>query len=281
MMRRVLIFSLMFVFVFGGCEGKREGHALSVDNVAISYHVEGKGEVGLVFVHGWCCDKSYWKFQVPYFAKRYKVVTIDLAGHGESGLGRVDYTIEAFGEDVAAVVKKLGLGKVVLVGHSLGGPVIIEAARLMPGRVTGCVGVDTLHDIGKGYSDKKAGRLAVKLESDFVGAMQSFARGAFRADAEAELVEWVVEKMSSVNAEVGVGLMEHIGEYDLKEAVKDVEVPIVCINSDFWPTNVEGNGKYARIYEVKMMPGLGHFVMMEDAETFNMMLAETVSEMSR
>ena len=98
----LIMLSLLF-FSLPGCVGKEKHQVLSADGVTISYDVQGRDEPALVFVHGWCCDKSYWKFQVPYFAKQHKVVTIDLAGHGRSGLGREDYTIKAFGEDVVAV----------------------------------------------------------------------------------------------------------------------------------------------------------------------------------
>jgi pimeloyl-ACP methyl ester carboxylesterase len=275
-----LLLITLLLFILPGCARKRNQQVLSADNVVISYNVQGQGKPALVFVHGWCCDKRYWKFQVPHFSEQYKVVTIDLAGHGDSGFGRDDYTIEAFGGDVVAVVEKLQLDEVILIGHSLGGPVIVEAARQMPGRVIGCIGADTLHDIGKSYGEE-AEAIILKLQLDFVGTMQGFVRGAFKADADPEVVEWVVGNMSSINPEVGISVIEHISEYDLKEAVRDVQVPIVCINSDFQPMDIEANRDYARIYEVKMMPGIGHFVMMEDPENFNRLLAETIAELSK
>ncbi len=277
---KFLVVMLLF-FILSGCAREGSNQVLSADNVTISYHVQGEGKPALVFVHGWCCDKRYWKLQVPYFAKQYKVVTIDLAGHGESGLGREDYTIKAFGSDVAAVVEKLDLWEVILIGHSLGGPVIIEAARQMPGRVIGCVGADTLHDIGKVYSDEENEKMIAKLKSDFVGTMQNFVRGAFKANADPEVVEWVVGNMSSVNPKACISMIENMGKYDLKEAVKSVQVPIVCINSDFLPMNIEANRKYAQIYEVKMMPGIGHFVMMEEPEKFNQLLGDTITELRK
>jgi pimeloyl-ACP methyl ester carboxylesterase len=281
MKKRLKVLLVTFlIFILSGCASKDKHQAVSADNVTISYEVRGEGEPVLVFVHGWCCDKRYWKYQAPYFATQRKVVTIDLAGHGQSGLGRKDYTIEAFGGDVVAVVEKLQLDKVILVGHSMGGPVIVEAARRMPGRVIGCVGADTLHNIGKSHGEE-AEIMVLKLELDFVGAMQGFARSAFKADADPEVVEWVVGNMSSVNPEVGIGVIEHISKYVLKEAVKDVQVPIVCINSDFQPMDVEENRKYARDYEVKMMLGIGHFVMMEDPANFNRLLSETIDEIRK
>jgi pimeloyl-ACP methyl ester carboxylesterase len=108
----VLLITSSLALHLSGCADEGKGRVASWDNVAISYDVQGEGEPALVFVHGWSCDKSYWRLQVPYFAKRHKVVTIDLGGHGESGIGRETWTMEAFGKDVAAVVEELELGRV-------------------------------------------------------------------------------------------------------------------------------------------------------------------------
>jgi len=96
----------------------------SFDGELISYSVSGKGDLALVFVHGWSCDSRYWMEQVPYFSKKYKVVTIDLAGHGHSGSERSVYSLKSFAEDVKAVVEAVGTQQVILIGHSMDGGVI-------------------------------------------------------------------------------------------------------------------------------------------------------------
>src|SRR6185369_17486212 len=82
--------------------------ARSADGVAIRYHVEGTGEPTVVLVHGWALDRHVWDGQAPQLAKRQRVVTLDLAGHGESGRERSDWTMAAFGQDVKAVVDAVG-----------------------------------------------------------------------------------------------------------------------------------------------------------------------------
>ena len=89
----------------------------SPDGSTIVYHIEGKGRPALVFIHGWNGDRSYWRDQVSYFARTHVVAAVDLAGHGESGAVRKDWSIPAFGADVAAVVKEEGLKKVILIGR--------------------------------------------------------------------------------------------------------------------------------------------------------------------
>jgi pimeloyl-ACP methyl ester carboxylesterase len=79
--------------------------AISADGVPIHYAVQGNGTTALVFVHGWCCDHHYWDRQVDHFVPQYTVITLDLAGHGASGQARTQWTMEAFGQDVIAVVE--------------------------------------------------------------------------------------------------------------------------------------------------------------------------------
>src|SRR6185369_7504502 len=141
--------------------------ARSADGVAIRYHVEGTGEPTVVLVHGWAMDRHVWDGQAPALAKRHRVVTLDLAGHGESGGSRPAWTKAAFGEDVKAVVEAVGLTQLVLVGHSMGGPVVLEAARRMPERVKGIVLVDTLLDVEERTPAAEVEAFARQLEADY------------------------------------------------------------------------------------------------------------------
>ena len=129
-MPRMLI--CLCVFLAGSArstEAVITGAATARDGVDIHYEAMGSGSPTLVFIHGWNCDRHYWSGQLSYFAEQHQVVAIDLAGHGESGLQRTEWTIGQFGADVASVADQLALDDVILVGHSMGGPVALEAAR--------------------------------------------------------------------------------------------------------------------------------------------------------
>ncbi len=278
-MKNLLIVLMLLSFALAGCSGKDENQVRSFDGVKISYDVQGTGQPVLVFVHGWSCSKEYWKEQVAHFAKKHKVVTIDLAGHGQSGRSRKDYTVESFGKDVASVVKKLNLDQAILIGHSMGGDVIVEAAGQMPDRIICLVGADTFHDIEKGYHSAEIEKIAIRLEADFVKEAQSFVRQMFTPTADPELVEWVAGKMSSANPQVGINAFRNLGNYDLKSAAQKMEIPICSISADLWPMNLDANKKYAKTFKLKLMPGIGHFVMLEDPEKFNKLLEEIIEEL--
>src|SRR6185295_6741260 len=91
----------------------------SADGVPIRYETSGSGSPAVVFVHGWSCDRRYWDAQVRHFARKHQVVSVDLAGHGESGRERSQWSIPAFAADVKAVADALHLERMVLVGHSM------------------------------------------------------------------------------------------------------------------------------------------------------------------
>lgn len=252
--------------------------AVSADGVEIVFSTEGTGSPALLFVHGWSCDRSYWKNQIAEFAKSYTVVTVDLGGHGESGLDRKDWTVEAFGKDVAAVVETLGLDRVVLIGHSMGGAVIFEAARLVPDRVVALVGVDTYQDLEREIGDDVRAQFLAAFRTDFVATTKSFVRGMFPAGADTALVDAVAADMAAAPPEVAVSSLENVFEYKTRGKLEGLKIPVHAINADLYPTNLEAGKRQTYAFEVKIMPGRGHFPMLEDPATFNKLLAETIAE---
>lgn len=282
----VVCFCLLAV----GCDKREDapsvsfGTALSADGVPIKYEVRGKGDPALVFVHGWSCDRSYWSAQLPYFARDHLVVAVDLAGHGDSGLDRQEWSMGAFGEDIVAVVRKLGLDEVVLIGHSMGGPAVIEAARRLREGVIGLVVADFLQDFERRYSQEFVDGWIGGLEPDYAAAIEKFvAEALFTKRSDPALVEKIARDMSSGPPAVGIGAVR--GEFaflnDLTRIVKDVEAPITCINSDVEPTRTEVNRRYSPGFRAKIMAGVGHFNMIEAPDIFNALLDETVKEYER
>ena len=250
----------------------------SADGVQVHYEVHGNGAPALVFVHGWSCDRGYWRGQVGHFADRYQVVTIDLAGHGESGLGRQSWTMPAFGADVAAVVEQLGLRETVLVGHSMGGDVIVEATLRLPDRVAGLVWVDTYRTLDETDSAGPPENFFTPFREDFVTATRDFVRRMFTPGSDAELAEWVAADMSAAPPEVALDAMRHAltAEHGTIAALRDVTAPVVAINPDWRPTDVDALARHG--VRAVLVSGVGHFVMMEDPAAFNRVLGETIDE---
>ena len=281
----IILWVVSLCILVVGCKKREDrpsvffGTAISADGVPIKYEVRGKGDPALVFVHGWSCDRSYWSAQLPYFARDHLVVAIDLAGHGESGLDRKEWTMGSFGEDIVAVVRKLDLDEIALIGHSMGGPAVIEAARRLPERVIGLVVADFLQDFERKYSQEFVDGWINSLSPDYAAAVKKFvAEALFTSRSDPALVEKIAADMSSAPQEVGMGAIR--GEFaflnDLTRIVKEVRAPITCINSDVELTKSEVNRRYAPGFRAMIMSGVGHFNMMEDPDTFNALLEETV-----
>ncbi len=253
----------------------------SPDGVTIAYHIEGNGSPALVFVHGWSCDRTYWRDQVGALAQTHTVVAVDLAGHGESGTERKDWSIAAFGADVASVIKEEGLRDVILIGHSMGGEVCLEAARALPGRVLGLIGVDTFQDFADVLTPGQIEEFVAPFKADFRAATDSFVRAMFPWGVDPDLVERVVRGMSSAKPEIAVAVFEGLFAFSPARALRDVRIPIRVINSDKYPTNVEGNRRIAASFGARIMTGRGHFLHMEDPGEFNHLLGLTIAELSQ
>jgi pimeloyl-ACP methyl ester carboxylesterase len=256
------------------------GIVTAPDGVPIAYSVTGDGSPALVFIHGWLCDQTHWAEQVEVFSAGNTLVTIDLPGHGRSGMERAGWPLMAFGADVAAVVDHLDLEEVILVGHSMGGPVALEAARLMPDRVIGVVGVDSLQNADYEYDPEQREAVVAAFESDFEGTCARFVAAMFTEGADPDLVEYVRTGMCDGPSEVGVTIMRQYVTYDLGAALAAVGVPVRCVNCAIWPTNVEANRAYHSDFDAVIVDGPGHFLMMEAPEEFNLRLAEVIAEIS-
>ena len=254
----------------------------SIDGIPIIYEVHGEGALALVFVHGWSCDRSYWKGQLEPFSQRYRVVTIDLAGHGASGKERKNYTIESFGADVATVVNKLNLHHVILIGHSMGGDVIADAARQLPrDRIEGLVMVETYNKLGAGRTPEQVEAFIAKFRADFKDSVHSLVRGMFSPNADTALVEWVANDMASAPPAIALSALESSFNYsrEITKTLLEIKLPVAVINSDTEPTDTASMQRYG--VQVVVMNGLGHFLMMEDPNQFNDVLDGLIEKMTK
>ena len=276
--------TLLFL-VITNCKKESENVVLSPDGVEIRYEVQGEGEPALVFVHGWCCDRTYWDAQETHFTKTHRVVTIDLAGHGESGQNRTNWTIKAFGDDVAAAINGLDLKRVVLIGHSLGGLVILETAQTLSDRVEGVVLVDEIFNVEMQYPQEVIDGLLEPFRNNFSKAMYSFvSQYMFAPESDADVIEKIATDMSLAPPEIGLGSIggeEGYIDYfnnNALPALQALQCPIVFINSESEPTEVEINTQHVPSLTMKTMSGVGHFIMIEDPETFNRLLGESIRD---
>lgn len=260
------------------------GTATAPDGVAIHFTDQGQGSPAIVFVHGWSCDASYWDAQVAHFAPRHRVVAIDLAGHGASGQERKGYTMEAFGADVAAVLAQLDLKDAVLVGHSMGGAVIVEAALAAPDRVIGLVGVDNFQNVTMKMPPASIDVFVSTFEADFVPRVSAWVGHFFPAGADTALAAGIARDMASAPPAVALSAMRELLHWlsaRTAERLPLLTAPLMCINADMQPTQVEPIKALVPGYQLRVLAGRGHFLMREDPAGFNRLLEETVAALAR
>lgn len=275
----VLLLLLLASTIFPTVES-RDTVVPAADGVPIHYSVQGKGEPTLVFIHCWSCDGRLWENQVSAFAKGHRVVTIDLPGHGESGQGRKTWSIESYGDDVKRVVTKLDLKQVVLIGSSMGGPVALEATRLMPERVVAIVPVDTLHNVEWRLPAEQVEGLLKQIRADYKGALTELMNEWFFSKSTPESVrKRVISEATSRPPELAIAILEAVIAHDPIPAMREIKVPIKAINADLNPTNLESNRKYAQKFDVVIMKGVGHYPMLEDPVRFNQLLTDVLQSL--
>jgi pimeloyl-ACP methyl ester carboxylesterase len=165
--------------------------------VALAFEEAGSGGQPLVLVHGWACDRSYLRPQLEHLCRKRRVVAVDLRGHGASDAPLQQYRMAAFADDLVWLCSQLEIVQPIIVGHSMGGVVALEAVARHPSFAAGVVALDSpmllppsrlarLRAVGEGFGS-----------SDFASAVRRFVEGMFLPTDDPNLRSRIVEAMSS------------------------------------------------------------------------------------
>lgn len=247
------------------------------DGIIIDYNVCGEGDTTLLFVHGWCINKEYWSNQIEVFCTDYKVVTIDLPGFRNSGKNRDDWTIEDFGKDVHTVIDALDLKNVVLIGHSMGGNIVLEAA-LNNKNVIALVGVDNFKYVSLQPNvemKKETDALIQMLKENFKTTVEKFMVGYLFHPSTEELVKKrVLNDFLAADSSAAISALGNYYKYFEKQAVSLTKLKrkLYLINSDALPSNEEGLKSTGVNFEIFDINATGHYPMIEKPKEFNTQL---------
>ena len=239
------------------------------DGVTIVYSAGGAGHTALVFIHGGLADRTFFDGQLRAFGDRYRVVALDLAGHGESGANRVKWGIPEFGADVKAVVEAEGLKRVILFGNSLGGPTAIEAALLLPDRVLGVVGIDTFQRLDVSMTMADARQRAEAIRADYAGSVNRMVRTLFHPDADPAFLADAERRMQKTSPGSAYQIFLSLGEYNLATSIRKLACPLRAINGDLFPTDVDSAREIIVDFDAVVMEHMGHYPMLERPAEFN------------
>lgn len=255
--------------------------ALTPDSVHIDYRVWGTGEPAVMLIHGWACNSNYWNAQIDALKARYTVVAVNLAGHGASERNRTDWSIGNYGEDVATVARQLHNRQIVLVGHSMGADVALEATRRIGDRVIGIIAVDSLKSIGlPRMKQAEIDRQLAPFRENFIEATRNYVTNEmFEKGADPVFVQKVAYDMSRAAPAVGLPTLQSLLSMDFTTVLPDIHVPVLAINSDLGPTDEARIRKSLPGFRADILDHTGHFLMMEAPQRFNPLLLKDIDEL--
>jgi len=263
------------------------GADVKYDGAKVHYESYGNGQEAVVFIHGWTCDLTFWRGQAPLYEKR-RALLIDLPGHGQSEAPKVDYTMERFGRAIDAVMRDAGVSKGVLVGHSMGGPVVLTYLRLFPAKTSGLVLVDAFvppppksaEDEAKS-KQQMAPFLAGFEKPDYKETMTKMITSMFSAKTTPPMREEITSKMTATPQHVVVGAMRGMFSMASVKADEKYDVPVLVIMNANPPRpgyEERLRTMFPKLRGYEAWDGVGHFLMMEDPARFNTALARFLDQ---
>jgi pimeloyl-ACP methyl ester carboxylesterase len=251
---------------------KPESKWAKLDGNKIHYYdVTGssrKPKNALVFIHGWTCNADFWKDSYNAFPD-YRVIALDLPGHGQSDKPRVSYSMDYFARSVDAVLKDAHVRRAVLVGHSMGTPIAREFYRRYPAKTLGIVVVDGAL---RTFFPKAAGdKFIGQMKADYKASSAQFVDGMLQAVKDTNTRQFIREAMLSTPDYIAISAMEGMNDEKIWKEDK-VNVPVLAIMapSPFWPADVkETFASIASTIDFQMWSGVSHFLFMEKPREFN------------
>jgi len=278
------------LFAFAGCvtapkpktlaEGK--SHFASFGTNKVHYVTVGAGRQTIVFVHCWAGNLGFWREQVPAFASHARLILIDLPGHGQSDKPHTAYTMDFFASAVLAVMRDAHVDQAVLVGHSMGGPVICCVYRRAPEKVAALVSVDGLLRRPEWTPGDAEKFIAPFRTPEYREHVRQFVGSFFPVPGTEALRDQVLSEMLATPQYVMVGAMEGMFGPDQPDwGLKTVNAPVLVINarSPMWNADYEN---YVRSLspqtEYHLMDGVGHWLMLEKPAEFNATLTDLLGK---
>jgi pimeloyl-ACP methyl ester carboxylesterase len=251
----------------------------------IAYYDSAQGATTLLFIHGAFIHKGYWRAQLDYFSPRYRVVALDLPGHGQSTVHRAHWSTEQFGQDLVAFIQQLDLQNIVLIGHSFGTDVLLETVTRHPAPIKALVSVDHLKTVGAAMPPEQLEQLLMHLKADFANTCAQYAQQALVTEATDEaLVARLLNDYTSMNPDVGIPMLEYGFQYSDRETalLQTLPLPLHLIHVDYTPTDEARLRQYlGNNYVLHHLKGTSHYPMVERATAFNSALEKILEQFGK
>jgi pimeloyl-ACP methyl ester carboxylesterase len=202
--------------------------------MALIYHVvTGQGLPPIVFAHGFGCALSDWDAQVAHFSPRHQTIAVDLRGHGNSPGSADECSIERYGADVAEVMRTLRLPPAILVGHSMGCRVVIEAALQAPAHTAALILVD-----GSQFTPAMAAVMRERFaEQDGFAAMAAgIFKQMFTTKSDKTTVASITARAGRLPRPIGEKMLTDMQRYDVgrfASSLACLRVPVMALQTTY------------------------------------------------
>lgn len=276
--------ALLILLVFAGCTTGGEDHVFN----RLHYRFTGAGTKTLLFIHGWCINQTYWNSQVNYFRDRYRVLTLDLAGHGRSRGKPTDGALQSYANDIVELVNELELENVILVAHSMAGNIALHVYDKVPDRIIGIVGVDNLQQLGAEHTPEEIQQVSYyfdQMRRDFKRLSRSYAEaGLFSSSTPDSVRNRVIHDFQDCDSLMAVAALQSLVQEGANEKLlaPRLKIPLMLILSDAGQKPLVDSVSLTRYcgagYRINTVKGTGHYPMVEAPAEFNQRLNEALKQ---
>lgn len=260
------------------------------DGAKIYYEDHGTGQP-IVLVHGWLCSSRFWQRNVPELASQFRVVTIDLRGHGNSSKALAGQTIPQYARDLREVMEHLGLEDVVLVGWSLGGPVVLSYYHqyAADSRLKALGLVDSApfpfspaawnnHAL-RDYNFDRMNATFIALAANPLKFAADFTARIFKQPPSQADEAWVVAEMMKTPPWIATAIYSDFVMTDFAATLPAVQIPVIVFAADsgVFPGGIAmGKALAAQAPRGTCIPfeDAGHMLFYEQPQKFNAALAD-------
>ncbi len=259
-----------------------------MSEATLHHELSGTGRPAIVLIHGLCCAGEDWAPQVEALGADHETMTVDLRGHGRSTAFSEGYDVTTSAADVAALVRRHALTPAVVVGHSMGCRVAVETARTAPDAVRGVVLVD-----GSALAPEAA-RAGPLPAVDFAAVRDGLFDAMFLEGSDPTVKRAIVQRAAAVPVAVGQSFHDAMVDYDatrMRAALAELEVPVAVVQSTYMnperrrvPVEPGMRVPWLELVEevvadgrIQLVPGVGHFTMIEAPEAVNEAIASVAA----
>jgi pimeloyl-ACP methyl ester carboxylesterase len=233
------------------------------DGAEISYVEQGSGNARLLFVHGWQADHTVWNDVIANLGAGARSVAVDLRGSGASNGARGPYNLQRYTDDLRELIETLGIGPVVVVGHSMGATVALRLAVDAPELVSGLILIAPVPAGGAGFSPKGADYL--RATAGDAAAARKWLSAMFAGETDAAVLQRLCDAAGKTPRDAALESFESWSNADFAEATRTISAPAIVVaperdNPETYQRKVAALLPNARFVE---MPDCGHYAIVE------------------